>query len=80
MVVLEGLRKSDIETAKAFISRQDDRFRSPFDRREQTWPRQCVFIGTSNHNDYLMDPTGGRRFLPLATGDIELLKQKRDQV
>lgn len=35
--------KNDNEIVKAFISRTSDRFRSPYGRRTEEYPRQCVF-------------------------------------
>lgn len=63
---LAGLRKSDTETLKAFLSKQTDIYRAAFGRRTQQHPRQCVFIGTTNaENGYLRDTTGNRRFWPV---------------
>ena len=60
---LAGIRKADMDRVKAFISRQDDKFRASFGRRVTSHPRQCVFFGTTNsENGYLRDATGNRRF------------------
>ncbi|MBR1886476.1 MAG: hypothetical protein IJ812_08710, partial [Schwartzia sp.] len=60
---LAGMKKADIDKVKAFISRQDDKYRASFGRRVTPHPRQCVFIGTTNsENGYLRDITGNRRF------------------
>ena len=60
---LAGMRKADIDKVKAFISRQDDKFRASFGRHVTPHPRQCVFFGTTNNKDgYLRDITGNRRF------------------
>ena len=60
---LAGMRKADIDKVKAFISRQDDKYRASFGRRVTPHPRQCVFFGTTNsENGYLRDITGNRRF------------------
>ena len=44
---------SEIEAQKAFISRQEDRVRLAYDKRMSSFPRQCVFMGTSNEREYL---------------------------
>lgn len=59
---LAGMKKADLDKVKAFISRQDDKYRASFGRRVTPHPRQCVFFGTTNNeNGYLRDITGNRR-------------------
>ena len=59
---LAGMRKAEAETIKLYISKQVDRFRPAYGRRSQEFPRQCVFIGTTNEAQFLRDTTGNRRF------------------
>lgn len=65
---LAGMKKADIDKVKAFISRQDDKYRASFGRRVTPHPRQCIFFGTTNsQNGYLRDITGNRRFWTVKT-------------
>ena len=65
---LAGLKKTEIETLRGFLSRQNDIYRASFGRRATPHPRQCVFIGTTNaENGYLRDTAGNRRFWPVKT-------------
>ena len=65
---LAGMKKADIDKVKAFISRQDDKYRASFGRRVTPHPRQCIFFGTTNsQNGYLRDITGNRRFWTVRT-------------
>ena len=59
---LAGMRKAEAETIKLYISKQVDRFRPAYGRRTQEFPRQCIFIGTTNETQFLRDQTGNRRF------------------
>ena len=60
---LAGMKKADLDKVKAFISRQDDKYRASFGRRVTPHLRQCVFFGTTNsENGYLRDITGNRRY------------------
>lgn len=53
------------EAVKAFLTRLNDRYRMPFDKRVTDHPRQCIFIGTTNKEQFLTDKTGNRRFYPV---------------
>lgn len=59
---LAGLRRAETESIKLYISKQTDRFRPAYGRRMQEFPRQCIFIGTTNETQFLRDTTGNRRF------------------
>lgn len=65
---LAALKKSDIEPIKQFISKQVDTYRVAYGKRLSEFPRQCVFIGTTNEATFLRDHTGNRRFWPVKCG------------
>ncbi len=68
---MAGMRKAEIETVKAFMSREDDKYRAAFGRNVENHPRQCVIVGSTNNEDgFLRDITGNRRFWPLKTSDM----------
>ena len=79
---LSAVRHKEVETVKSFISRRVDRFRPPYQRRVDDFPRQCVFIGTTNEDQYLLDTTGNRRFWPVLVTDVDTdaLAEARDQL
>ena len=80
------MKKTDIETLRGFLSRQNDVYRAAFGRRATPHPRQCIFIGTTNADTYLRDITGNRRFWPVrVTGEgvrksWELSKAEVEQI
>ncbi|MCF0137968.1 MAG: hypothetical protein HUJ66_06370 [Oscillospiraceae bacterium] len=53
------------ERAKAFLSAQCDKYRDPYGRRATPHNRTCIFIGTTNHHEFLTDRTGNRRWYPV---------------
>lgn len=65
MAELSGLRKAEVELIKCYVSKCEDSFRPAYARVVETYYRQCVFFGTTNNKDFLRDPTGNRRFLPI---------------
>lgn len=79
---LDALSAKEASSIKAFLSRTNDRYRPPYGRAVVDVPRQCVFAGSTNVEDYLKDATGGRRFWPVrvARCDVARLDHDRDQL
>jgi hypothetical protein len=79
---LSAIRRGAIERVKAYLSRSEDHYRPSYGRRSGNFPRQCVFVGTTNEHAYLHDPSGNRRFWPVAVtkGDVEGIARDRDQL
>jgi len=63
--LLAMTRTKEQEAVKSYLTRLNDRYRMPFDKRVTDHPRQCVFIGTTNKEQFLTDKTGNRRFYPV---------------
>jgi predicted P-loop ATPase len=79
---LAGMRRADTETLKNFLSSTEDSGRPAYGRFRKDQKRRCVFVGTTNTDDYLSDPTGNRRFWPVKVGriNLEALKWDREQL
>ncbi|EVS44368.1 hypothetical protein Q533_02619, partial [Staphylococcus aureus M1476] len=87
MAELAATRKAEVEAIKHFISKQVDRFRVAYGHYIEDFPRQCIFIGTTNKVDFLRDETGGRRFWPMTVNPervevnwSKLTKEEIDQI
>lgn len=70
---LASFRRSDADALKAFFTTQVDKFRPPFGRAIEEFPRRCIFVGTVNPDGagYLTDRTGNRRYWPVVVGDLD---------
>lgn len=79
---LSGMRRTEVEHMKAFLSRTVDRGRMAYDRKTVNVPRQCIIVGTTNDNKYLKDTGGNRRFWPVRVKrfDLDALRRDRDQL
>ena len=79
---LQKRKDHGIEAIKAQLSRQEDKARLAYGRITSKVKRQSVFFGTTNSNNYLEDPTGGRRFWPvrIESFNLETLEAARDQL
>ena len=63
---MNGIKKTDVETVKSFVSRQDDKFRQAYGVNVESHPRSCVIVGSTNsESGFLRDVTGNRRFWPV---------------
>ena len=75
---LSGLSRHDRNTLKNFLTLRTDTYRQVYAAFDRDWPRTAVFCGTTNDTSYLSDPTGNRRFLPVAVGKIDIDALRRD--
>jgi len=65
MPEMSVFKRAEIEHQKAFMSRTVDRGRRAYARTVTESPRRCVFIGSTNDEDFLTDVTGNRRYWPV---------------
>jgi predicted P-loop ATPase len=77
--------RRDVSAVKAFLSSSVDKFRAPFGKSTESYPRHSIICGTTNSDDFLQDSTGTRRFwvIPIPKHqdiNIKLLEQERDQL
>lgn len=79
---LHSFNRTETTRIKAFVSSQSDNLRPSYGRRNQDFPRQCVFIGTTNGTEYLTDTTGNRRYWPVKCRAVDVagLQHDRDQL
>lgn len=82
MAELDSFNKAESTAAKQFITQQIDRYRPSYGHNAQTFPRQTLFVGTTNQDVFLKDYTGNRRYWPVLVKrvDIEGLQVFRDQL
>lgn len=69
LLAMKGI--AGTEAIKSFVTLKSDEYRAAYAREPEKRKRQCVFVGTTNDNQFLVDRTGNRRFLP-----IEVHKEK----
>jgi putative DNA primase/helicase len=79
---LDSLRRAETSAIKAYISAQVDHYRPSYGRNIVDVPRQTIFVGSTNEIEFLRDPSGSRRFWPVAVLAIDLvgLAADRDQL
>lgn len=67
---LVGFRKAEVEAIKNFLSKTSDDFRPAWGKNEVHRPRQCIFFGSTNEEQFLRDSSGERRYWPVKVGVI----------
>lgn len=84
---LQGFNKADSNRLKQFLGQKTDKYRAPYERREEEHPRHCVFFGTTNDDEFLRDSTGNRRYWPIEVGKNKIkksifkdLEREKDQI
>lgn len=77
-------KKSEQETLKSILTRQQDTYRPPYARASRDFPRRCVFAVTANNDEILKDDTGNRRWwvvlVPDQEADVKWLSENRNQL
>lgn len=76
---LSAMNRASANDMKDFITKTHDTHRKAFARKAVTVPRQYVLIGTTNDEEYLKDPTGGRRFWPVKVNQVDFAALERDR-
>lgn len=71
---LQGFNKADSNRLKQFLGQKTDKYRAPYEHREEEHPRHCVFFGTTNDDEFLRDSTGNRRYWPIEVGKNRNIK------
>ena len=82
---LSGFKKMDAHQLKKIITARTDNYRASYARYNKDYPRQSIFVATTNESNYLDDPTGARRYLPIKCGvekgiDLIGIERNRDQL
>lgn len=80
---LDAFSKAETTQIKRILTSQTDSYRPPYGRATKTYPRQCIFVGGTNRDDWNIDPTGARRFLPIRVRNrinTEAVAEARDQL
>lgn len=63
--LLAMINSRNVESMKGFVSRLSDVYRRAYGKHISYCPRSCLFIGTTNNYQFLVDKTGNRRYLPI---------------
>ena len=73
-------KNKDQEAVKAYITRSVDAYRKPWDKNITEFPRRCIFVGTSNDSNPLVDKTGNRRYYPVEvhSNGYEIFKREAE--
>lgn len=80
---MDSVTRAEASKQKSFLSRSVDEFRPVYGRREIRCPRQVVFVGTTNEDEYIKEGQGARRFWPVRVSrpiDIEWLRRMLPQL
>jgi predicted P-loop ATPase len=70
---MDSFSRGEVTRVKQVVTNPSDRYRESYGRRAEDHPRQCVFVGTTNRDDWNRDETGARRFWPIqCNGEIDI--------
>jgi len=79
---LASVSKSTLHSLRGYLTKRVDQIRVPYAESHEDYERRCVFVGTTNEDQPLIDPDGNRRYWVVACGEVNIaaLAAERDQV
>lgn len=79
---MHSIAGRDVRRIKGILSNPVDRYRESYGHRPADHRRRCVFVATTNPEDWNESDTGARRFWPLACGEVNVdyIHANRDQL
>lgn len=77
---LESTLRRDIEKLKAFLTQGMDEYRLPYGRAATRALRRTSFCGTCNSDEFLIDPSGNRRFWTVPVNKIDISAMTNEHV
>jgi hypothetical protein len=75
---LRGLAGRESEAIRAWLTRKREEWIPKYQEYAVRFPRRFVPIGTTNSDEFLADPEGERRWLPVRVGDTDRDAIRRD--
>lgn len=79
---MDSFNRTEVNRVKQTVSCPSDRYRPSYGHHAQDHLRQCIFVGTTNRDDWNRDETGARRFWPIdckRSIQLELIRASREQ-
>lgn len=79
---LASMSKHTLHSLRGYLTKRVDQIRVPYAESHEDYARRCVFVGTTNDDQPLIDPDGNRRYWVVACGEIQIreLAAQRDQI
>jgi predicted P-loop ATPase len=71
---IHKLNKKDENALKNLITAPYVKYRRPYDKYMQEYPRHASFVASINGNEFLADTSGSRRFIPFQIIKIDINK------
>src|SRR6266850_4541940 len=79
---MDSFSRAEVNRVKQTVSCPSDRYRDSYGHHAQDHQRQCIFVGTTNKDEWNRDETGARRFWPIECKgliQLELIRSSREQ-
>ena len=82
---LKGLASRDSDHVKAWMTKQYEDWTPKYREFNTIFPRRLLVFGTTNKEEFLVDDTGNRRYLPARVGvhhviDVDAIERDRCQL